>query len=132
MVELDKTMYFKATAETMRIARRLSENMTNSEKLLWEKLKGKQICGLRFRRQHPIDFFIADFYSHEVRLVVEIDGGIHNQQEEYDDGRSAEMEKYDIKTIRFSNYEVENNIDKIVLEIKAIVNERLKSPPWGI
>jgi very-short-patch-repair endonuclease len=63
---------------------------------------------------------------------VEIDGGIHNQQEEYDDGRSAEMEKYDIKTIRFSNYEVENNIDKIVLEIKAIVNERLKSPPWGI
>jgi very-short-patch-repair endonuclease len=44
MVELDKTMYFKATAETMRIARRLSENMTNSEKLLWEKLKGKQIC----------------------------------------------------------------------------------------
>jgi very-short-patch-repair endonuclease len=132
MVELDKTMYFKATSETLRIARRLRENMTNSEKLLWEKLKGKQICGLRFRRQHTIDFFIEDFYSHEVRLVVEIDGGIHNQQEEYDDGRSAEMEKYDIKTIRFSNYEVENNIDKIVLEIKAIVNERLKSPPWGI
>jgi hypothetical protein len=73
MNELDKIMYFKATPGILENARRLRENMTDYEKLLWEKLKRKQICGLRFRRQHPIDIFIADFYCHEVRLVVEID-----------------------------------------------------------
>jgi len=66
--------------------------MTSSEKLLWDKLKGKQIYGLRFRRQQAIAFFIADFYCHEVRLVIEIDGEYHNRQKDYDDGRSAEME----------------------------------------
>jgi very-short-patch-repair endonuclease len=106
--------------------------MTIPEKLLWEELNGKQICGLRFRRQHPIEFFIADFYCHQIRLVIEIDGEIHNQQEEYDDGRSAEMEKFDIKIIRFKNYEVENEIENEITKIKNIVNERLKSPPWGI
>ncbi len=110
----------------------LRENMTASEKLLWERLKGKQICGIRFRRRHPIFIFIADFYCHEARLVVEIDGEIHNQQIEYDDGRSAEMEKFFIKIIRFINYEVENEIDEVIESITNAVNQRLKSPPWRI
>ena len=132
MGELDKKMYFNATPEKMEIAKNLRNNMTHTELLLWEKLKEKQICGLRFRRQHPIDLFIVDFYCHQVRLVVEIDGEIHSQQIEYDDGRSAEMEKFGIKVIRFMNYEVQNDIEKVVSEIKNIVNERLKSPHWGI
>jgi len=106
--------------------------MTNYEKLIWERLKGKQICGLRFRRQHPIDIFIVDFFCHEVRLVVEIDGEIHDQQEEYDDGRSAEMEKFGIRVIRFTNSEVEKNIEVVINKIKKVVDERIKSPPWGI
>jgi very-short-patch-repair endonuclease len=132
MEELDKTMYFKATPEIMKNARRLRGNMTNSEKLLWDKLKGKQICGLRFRRQHPIYIFIADFYCHEARLVVEIDGEIHNQLEEYDDNRTSELEKFDIKVIRFKNSQIENDIEKVVFEIKTTVNQLLKSPSWGI
>ncbi len=125
-------MYFRATPEIINNARMLRENMTASEKLLWERLKTKQICGIRFRRQHPIFIFIADFYCHEARLVVEIDGEIHNQQIEYDDGRSAEMEKFFIKIIRFTNYEVENKIDEVIENITNTVNQRLKSPPWGI
>jgi len=125
-------MYFKAKPETMEAARILRKNMTYHEKLLWEKLKGKQINGNRFRRQHPIDFFIADFYCHKARLVVEIDGEIHDQQEEYDDGRSAEMENYGITVIRFSNKDVECNIESVINKIKNTVNERIKSPPWGI
>jgi very-short-patch-repair endonuclease len=132
MKELDKTMYFRATPEIINNASMLRENMTASEKLLWERLKGKQICGIRFRRQHPIFIFIADFYCHEARLVVEIDGEIHNQQIEYDDGRSAEMEKFFIKIIRFINYEVENEIDEVIESITNAVNQRLKSPPWRI
>ena len=125
-------MYFRATPEIINNARMLRENMTASEKLLWERLKTKQICGIRFRRQHPIFIFIADFYCHEARLVVEIDGEIHNQQIEYDDGRSAEMEKFFIKIIRFTNYEVENKIDEVIENITNTVNQRLKSPSWGI
>ena len=114
MEELEKSMYYGAKTSTFEAARILRGNMTFYEKLLWERLKLKQICGLRFRRQHPIDFFIADFYCHEAKLVVEIDGEIHYQHKEYDDGRSAEMERYSIKVIRFTNYEVENKIDFVV------------------
>lgn len=132
MKELDKTMYFNSTPNIMGNARRLRKNMTHNEKLLWERLNGKQIYGQRFRRQHPIDIFIADLYCHEVRLVVEIDGEIHDQTEEYYDGRSAEMEKSGIKIIRFKNKDVEEGIEKVVTEIKSAVKKRLESPPRGI
>ena len=132
MEELEKSMYYGAKPDIMEAARILRKNVTLHEKLLWERLKLKQICGLRFRRQHPIDFFIADFYCHQVRLVVEIDGEIHNQQTEYDDGRSAEMERYFIKVIRFTNAEIEYNIDSVIKRITDEVNKRIKSPPWGI
>jgi very-short-patch-repair endonuclease len=132
MEELEKSMYYGAKPVTMEAARLLRENMTYHEKLLWEKLKSKQICGVRFRRQHPIDFFIADFYCHEAKLVVEIDGEIHNQQTEYDDGRTAEMERYFIKVIRFTNSEIEDNIKNVVKIIESEVENRIKSPPWGI
>jgi very-short-patch-repair endonuclease len=132
MGEIDKSMYFGAKPGTFKASRILRKRMTLSEKVLWERLNLKQICGLRFRRQHPIDFFIADFYCHEARLVVEVDGGIHNKQREYDDGRSAEMERYFIKVIRFSNSEVENDIDDVVKRIESEVTGRIKSPPRGI
>jgi very-short-patch-repair endonuclease len=132
MEEIEKSMYYGAKPETFEAARFLRENMTHYEKLLWEKLKLKQICGVRFRRQHPIDFFIADFYCHEARLVVEIDGEIHNYQREHDDGRSAEMERYYIKVIRFTNSEVECKIEDVVKRIENEVTGRMQSPPWGI
>ena len=132
MEEIEKSMYYGAKPETFEAARILRENMTHYEKLLWEKLKLKKICGVRFRRQHPIDFFIADFYCHEARLVVEIDGEIHYQKKEYDDGRSADMERYFIKVIRFTNSEIENNIGDVIKNIENEVYRRIKSPPWGI
>jgi very-short-patch-repair endonuclease len=127
MIELEKSMYYNAKPSIIEAARLLRESMTRSEELLWEKLKGKQIRGLRFRRQHPIDIFIADFYCHKVRLVVEIDGEIHNSQRDYDIGRSAEMGKYDIKVIRFTNGEVEFEIENVLSKIESTVNERLSS-----
>jgi very-short-patch-repair endonuclease len=132
MREREKPMYFNATPIIFNNARILRRNMTYYENLLWERLKNKQINGLHFRRQHPIERFIADFYCHEVRLVIELDGEIHNQQEEYDDGRTAEMEKYDIKTIRFNNQEVETKTDKVIEQIREVVKERLKTPNWNL
>jgi very-short-patch-repair endonuclease len=124
MEELEKSMYYGAKPDILEAARILRKNMTLYEKLLWERLKLKQIIGLRFRRQHPIDIFIADFYCHEAKLVVEIDGEIHNQKKEYDDGRSAEMERYSIKVIRFTNLEVENNIEDVIERIEYEIKRR--------
>lgn len=132
MEEIDKSMYFGAKPETFEAAKILRKNMTYHEKLLWERLKLKQINSVRFRRQHPIDFFIADFYCHEARLVVELDGEVHNNQREYDDGRSAEMERYFIKVLRFKNSDIEENIENVVKSIENEVSARIKSPPWGI
>ena len=69
--------FYGASPEIFRIASELRKNMTDAEKLVWEKVRKKQILGLRFRRQHPIDKYVVDFYCHSTRLVVEIDGGVH-------------------------------------------------------
>jgi very-short-patch-repair endonuclease len=131
MEELDKSMYFRAKSDIMEAARILRKNMTFYEKLLWARLKGKKIRGLRFRRQHPIDIFIVDFYCHEAKLVIEIDGEIHELQKDYDEGRSAEMERFDIKVIRFTNDDVKNNIGEVIKIIEEVVYNRIKSPPLG-
>jgi very-short-patch-repair endonuclease len=132
MIEQEKSMYYGAKAITFEAARMLRKDSTLHENLLWKRLKKKQIGNVRFRRQHPISFFIADFYCHEARLVIEIDGEIHNYQSEYDDGRSAELEKYCIKVIRFTNKEIEYNINHVIKIIENEVQGRIQSPPWGI
>ncbi len=132
MNELDKTMYFGAKPDILEKAKALRKNVTGAEKVLWERLKNKQVLKLRFRRQHPIDIFIADFYCHTVRLVIELDGKIHKIQKEYDEARTAEMEQFDIQVIRFKNEEIENDIESVIKKIESTVKQRLKSSPWGI
>lgn len=116
----DKEMFFGASPNTFEKARELRKRMTDSEKILWSKLRRKQLSGKRFRRQHPIDIFIVDFYCHESRLVIEVDGGIHNEpeQREYDKGRSHELEKHGLKIIRFTNEQIQNDISKTLIEIE--------------
>jgi very-short-patch-repair endonuclease len=125
MKELNKLMYYRASAGILDTAKLLRKKMTVSEELLWNRLNKKQILGLRFRRQHPIDIFIADFYCHEAKLVVEIDGEIHAATVDYDLGRTAEMDKFGLKTIRFTNQQVLYDIESVVEEIKRIVSERI-------
>ena len=116
-------MYYGATPQTFKKAKMLRKNMTNAESILWEKLKGKQILGLRFRVQHPVNIYIVDFYCHSAKLVVELDGGIHKSQKEYDYERTKDLEMYGLKVIRFFNSEVEKDIDNVINKIeKAIVN----------
>ncbi len=127
MEELDKLMYYGAKPLIFERANALRSKMTPAEQLLWEKIKGKQICGVRFRRQHPIDIFIVDFYCHAALLVIELDGKIHLQQKEYDEGRTAEIEKLDIEVFRFTNQEVESNIERVIELITNKVEYRLKN-----
>jgi very-short-patch-repair endonuclease len=124
-------MIYNAKPHIFEKAKALRNNMTNSELTLWEKLKGKQMLGLRFRPQHPIDIFIADFYCHPLKLVIEVDGGIHKSkdQKEYDIGREAELENWDLKVIRFTNEEIESDCNKVIKEIKQVCTKRQSELP---
>lgn len=109
----------------------LRNNLTPAQKILWGKLSNKKVFNVRFKCQHPIDIFIADLYCHKFRLVVEEDGGIHENPEikEYDLARTFELNKYGIKLIRLSNMEVIENIDNVIGRIKNEI--KLLSPLLG-
>ena len=96
----------------------------NAEKLLWQELRNKKLNGLKFRRQHPIDKWIADFYCHEKKLVIELDGEVHNDFEakERDGGGTYELEQLGITVVRFTNDEIINNIEKALETINETVN----------
>jgi very-short-patch-repair endonuclease len=77
--------------------------------------------GAKFRRQHPIGRYIADFYCQEARLVVELDGGVHSTecQQEYDDARQSAIEATGITVLRINNQEVEDDLEKVLEKISA-------------
>lgn len=122
-------MYYGAKPELFRLALRMRNKPTEAEKNLWRYLKALRREGFIFRRQHPIDFFNADFYCHKVKLVIEVDGEIHDEVhvQEYDDSRSGELERFGIKVIRFKNEEIINNQGHVIAEIQKVVKE-LASP----
>jgi cyclase len=100
-------------------AKRLRNNMTDSEIALWMYLR-RGINGLKFRRQHPIGVYIADFYCHKAKLIVEIDGSVHNQEEVQiqDKIREEDIKQLGYDIIRFTNNEVHQSIDKVLDKIK--------------
>ena len=108
------------TPEIEEAARRLRKNLTTAEAILWEKLRNKQLDGLRFRCQHPVGNFILDFYCPSRKLVIEIDGDIHKERTEYDNARTSKLEEYGYRVIRFSNERVMNDLQGVLDEIKRI------------
>ncbi|MDD5338819.1 MAG: endonuclease domain-containing protein [Dehalococcoidales bacterium] len=94
----------------------LRKNMTEAERLLWSKIRMKQLKGLLFSRQKPIGEYIADFYCHQANLVIEIDGGQHFLKDnmEYDKVRDEYMISMGIDVLRFTNSEVLTNIDGVI------------------
>lgn len=97
----------------------LRANCTPAEIEMWKHLRESQL-GLKFRRQHPLAHYIADFYCHQAKLVVEIDGSIHKLQhiKEYDEGRTYVMEQLGIRVLRFTNEEVFSEIEIVLEKIK--------------
>jgi cyclase len=125
---MKKRMFLGANNLIFENAKRLRSNLTQAELVLWGYLNGKQL-GAKFRRQHPINDYIADFYCHEHRLVIEVDGGIHSEPDVLanDIIRQQYLENNTLKVIRFTNYEVLNQIEKVLNTIK----ETLSSPFRG-
>lgn len=117
-------MFYGASSNIFEKAKFLRDNMTEAEIVLWEKLSNKKLDGHRFRRQHPISNFIADFYCHKAKLIIEVDGEVHQNEEQadYDSGRTYEIQELGVKVIRFSNNEVKNNIEGVLEVIRKSFN----------
>jgi len=107
-------------------ARELRQPQTTSEAALWSHLRNRNLK-YKFRRQHPIDFFIIDFYCAEARLLIEIDGSSHleREQQEYDQARTEYLEALGYKVIRFTNNDVRYNIHAVATAIMEEVESRI-------
>ena len=119
-----KPFHKGAKNELFGFAKKMRKHPTEAEKVLWEALKNRQVGGFKFRRQHPLASYILDFYCHEKKLGIELDGGYHNDtfQKEYDQVRTEILNVYGINVIRFPNQSVIQNLNQvlenILLELK--------------
>jgi very-short-patch-repair endonuclease len=112
-------------------SRHLRNNMTDVERMLWAKIRGKQLQGFRFRRQHPLGVYIVDFICLELKLVIELDGSQHMQQQEYDMKRSQWLQKNSFTVMRFWNNDVLDNLDAVVQSIYNHLPPSQPSPLKG-
>nr|MBK9651550.1 endonuclease domain-containing protein [Bacteroidota bacterium] len=119
-------MYNGAKPIHFRMAKELRKNQTPAEEALWKVLSGNTMSGFKFRRQHPISNFILDFYCHQLKLGIEIDGDIHSEtmQAEYDIERTKKLDELKIEVIRFANEEVLNEISNVLNTIEFEIKKR--------
>lgn len=123
-------MHGDATPKIFENARDLRKTMTEAEQILWQRLKDRQLYNYKFRRQHPISLFIADFYCHKAKLVIELDGGYHltKDMKELDAERTAVINDFGITVLRFSNQDIIDNIERVLIEISTYLSHPLNPP----
>jgi very-short-patch-repair endonuclease len=100
-------------------AKELRRSMTPAESILWKHLRNNKLNGLKFRHQHPLLIFIADFYCHQKKLIIELDGEVHDDPEqiEHDENRTAALEERGFSILRFRNEEVISDLEKVLERI---------------
>ena len=112
-------------------ARQLRSDMTDAERLLWSRLRGKQILGVQFYRQKPLGPYIVDFHAPAAKLVVEVDGSQHFEEagQVKDRRRDTYLETLGLRVLRFDNLQVLKETEAVLETILGVVGERVKSPP---
>jgi very-short-patch-repair endonuclease len=110
------------TKEKLQRARELRRDMTPAEKILWQELRGNKL-GVHFRRQQVIAGFIVDFYCHKAGLVIEVDGDIHDLQQEEDARREKVLSGMGLRIVRFRNDEVMKNLSAVVGKVRELVGD---------
>jgi len=110
-----------------RLARTLRTDSTDSERLLWSRLRRKQVLGVQFFRQRPLGNYIVDFYAPTVRLVIEVDGSQHflESQTEYELKRTTFLESHGLRVLRFTNLEVLQGLNMVMEEIWQVVDKQI-------
>jgi very-short-patch-repair endonuclease len=118
----------KSPPEVKQRAKELRQSQTPAEKKLWKILRNRKLAGYKFRRQHPIGPFIADFFCEEAKLVIELDGEIHNKQKGYDEARGQWLEENGCRLLRFGNEVIEQykegTLTKILLACEYAANSK--------
>ena len=105
------------------IAREFRKEPTEGEKILWDALRGKKLDGIKFRRQQPVGYFVVDFYASAYRLVVEVDGPIHEQQKEADKARQYILETLGLTVFRINTEIPEKELDLALEMIRTKIQE---------
>ena len=115
------TPYIHNERDQKLLRQTLRNNATSAEAILWRALKGKQVEGLKFRRQFGVGPYVIDFYCPEIRLGIELDGGVHKESytKVYDEMRTEFLAENRIRVLRFENEVVYNNIEAIIEAIKG-------------
>jgi very-short-patch-repair endonuclease len=98
-------------------AKQLRKTLTPTEQKLWQELRGGKLAGLKFRRQHPVGNFILDFYCPAYKLVIEVDGEVHQNQTDYDSARTAQLENHGYKVLRFPDEAVIHHLETVLSKI---------------
>lgn len=127
-----ENLFYGASPEIFKRANDLRKRMTPAESALWTLLRNKQLEGYKFRRQHPAKNFILDFYCHQIKLAIELDGGIHQNpiQAEYDKGRTYELNELGIEVLRFQNEDLWEDADRVLDKILGKIEQiKLSAPP---
>ncbi|MFA5928786.1 MAG: endonuclease domain-containing protein [Candidatus Margulisiibacteriota bacterium] len=104
-------------------ARKLRKEQTCSEEMFWQKVRAGKFLGLKFRRQVVLRGFVVDFCCNGKKLVVEIDGGVHNEQKEYDQNRELVLRKAGFAIIRIPSEDICSNIDKVFIMLEQLIQE---------
>lgn len=112
--------------EAIKLARELRRNQTPAEELFWDKVRNRRYRGLKFTRQFPIEFahgsfYIADFHCHEKKLIIELDGFIHNEHKDYDQARDRILSAMGFIILRFPNHLILENWTKVDSSIKSVL-----------
>ena len=123
-----KNMHLGAKPSLFRNADTLRRNLTEAEEILWNHLRNRQMEGVRFIRQHPLKGFVADFYAHQFKFIIEVDGGYHldRAQQFYDKDREEILTDAQITILRFTNEEVLYHLNEVLACIREKIIE-LKS-----
>jgi very-short-patch-repair endonuclease len=121
----DLPMFQNASHSAFEKARALRKSPTIAEDKLWQFVRGRKMLGKKFRRQHPFEEFILDFYCHECKLVVEIDGDYHLSKEQtvYDANRTAFLNEQGLSVLRFTNRQVMAEIDTVIRKVKEVIKQ---------
>ena len=117
------------TPELQQTAWQLREALTPAEQVLWEALRDKRLNGLKFRRQHPVEQFILDFYCPLHKLAIELDGGIHDTHGEQDAARTAHLNAHGYQVTRFRNEEVLTALPSVLKRILLAVAKNIPPSP---
>lgn len=115
----------KSSSTTVLNARSLRKTQTYPEKLLWEKLRNRQFKGLKFRRQFPIGIYVVDFYCPERNLIIEVDGKVHDEEEQkmWDTDRELNLKDSQYKIIRFNAKDIINDIESVLSNLSDYIDK---------